>query len=281
MKNSTENNSMEVTFWGTRGTLPAAGSQFLKTGGNTNCVELTCGEDTVIFDAGTGIRQLGSNLLTEKVDQNVHLLLTHAHYDHVEGIPFFAPFFKEEKKIDVYCGELDGSSSTKETVLNLMRRPYFPVSPEVFVADVAYKDISQREAFSIGENVLVKTAPLNHPGGATGYRVEFANKVFAYVTDTEHVPEKPDENVLELIQDVDLFIYDCSLTDAEYPEFEGFGHSTYEEAMRLCVMANAKSFMAFHHMPFRVDSEIDQLENFVRNELPSSGVAREGMVLSL
>ncbi|MEM9331184.1 MAG: MBL fold metallo-hydrolase [Pseudomonadota bacterium] len=272
---------IDVTFWGTRGTLPAPGPQFQHAGGNTNCIEVTCGTHTIVIDAGTGLRQLGSNLITQRSDQVLHMLLTHAHYDHVEGVPFFAPFFEEDRKLDIYCGELDGSSSTKETVLNLMRRPYFPVGPDVFAADVSYNDIKSGDSFDLSDEIKVSTVELNHPGGATGYRIDYEGKSFACITDTEHIPGKPDEGILELIEEVDLFIYDCSLTDVELPEFEGYGHSSFEEGMRLCKRANAGSFRAFHHMPFRTDSDLEAMEKAIKHEMPESGVAREGDVISI
>ena len=273
--------NIEVTFWGTRGTLPAPGPQFQKAGGNTNCIEVTCGEHTVICDAGTGLRQLGSSLITKRPNQSIHLLLTHAHYDHVEGIPFFAPFFEEDRKLDIYCGELDGSPNTKATVLDLMRRPYFPVGPDVFTADVSYNDIKAGDTFSLSDEIEVRTVGLNHPGGATAYRIDYMGNSFACVTDTEHEPGKTDEGILQLIENVDLFIYDCSLTDRELPEFEGYGHSSFEEGMRLCKAANAGAFKAFHHMPFRTDKDLDKIEKIIQRELPKCGVAREGETIRL
>ncbi|MGI9350846.1 MAG: MBL fold metallo-hydrolase [Rhizobiaceae bacterium] len=273
--------NIEVTFWGTRGTLPAPGPQFQKAGGNTNCIEVTCGDHTVICDAGTGLRQLGSSLITQRPNQDIHLLLTHAHYDHVEGIPFFAPFFEDGRKLDVYCGELDGSPNTEATVLELMRRPYFPVGPDVFTADVSYNDVKAGEKFKLSEEIVVRTVGLNHPGGATAYRIDYRGSSFACVTDTEHEPGKADEGILQLIENVDLFIYDCSLTDSELPEFEGYGHSSFEEGMRLCKAANAKMFQAFHHMPFRTDNDLEQIEKIIKRELPESGVAREGDTIRL
>lgn len=267
---------MEIAFWGTRGTLPAPGQQFLKAGGNTNCTEVTCGNHTIVIDAGTGLRQLGSSVITQKATNSVHLMLTHAHYDHIEGIPFFAPMFEDGRKLDIYCGELDGGRNTRETLQGLMRRPYFPVGPEVFCADLSYNDVKSGETFKISDEIVVRTAGLNHPGGATAYRIDYRGKSFACITDTEHIPGKPDEAVLQLIEGVDLFTYDCSLTDLELPEFEGYGHSTFEEAIRLCKMADAKAMRAFHHMPFRTDADLDDIETYIRRELPDGAIAREG-----
>lgn len=273
--------TFDVTFWGTRGTLPAPGRQFARAGGNTNCIEVKCGGQTIVIDAGTGIRELGSQLAAEQPDQRVHMLLTHAHYDHVEGVPFFAPFFMQEKKVDIYCGELDGSTGTEDTVLNLMRRPYFPVGPTVFTANVSYNDLAGGEAFDLPEDIRVTTAELNHPGGATAYRIDYAGKSFACITDTEHKLNTRDENIMKLIDGVDLFVYDASLTDEEYPDFAGYGHSTYEEALRLQEASNAVSVAATHHMPFRVDTELDLIELKLKEQSEANMVAREGETINL
>ena len=160
MNKKAADSALEVRFWGTRGTLPAPGPQFAKAGGNTNCTAVTIGDHTLVFDAGTGIRELGSFIATECPEQQVHLFLTHAHYDHVEGIPFFAPFFMEGRDVHVYCGELDGSSGTKDTVLNLMRRPYFPVSPDIFTANVHFNDIKAGDCFDISNKIKISTATM-------------------------------------------------------------------------------------------------------------------------
>ena len=280
MANS-DNGLFEVTFWGTRGTLATPGHQFSKVGGNTNCTEVTCGDTTLIFDAGTGIRELGSKLTSLGKTANIHLMLTHAHYDHVEGIPFFAPFFNPNSKVNVTCGPLDGSGSTEETVRNLMRRPYFPVGPEVFTCELNCVDLLSNDQFDVSDQIRVTTCPLVHPGGASAYRVDFNGKSFAVVTDTEHTPEKHNQDILRIIDGVDLFIYDSSLTDSELPDFAGYGHSTFEEGMRLCKEAGAKAFLAFHHMPFRTDQELEQFEQIIRDDNPQSGIARDGKSVKL
>ena len=227
------------------------------------------------------MRELGSRLAADQPDQEVHLFLTHAHYDHVEGLPFFAPFFGEGKKVTVYCGPLDGSNSTKETVENLMRRPYFPVGPDVFCADVNYIDLNHGDAFDLPKGLRVSTTELNHPGGAIGYRIDFEGHSFACMTDTEHVQGKLDDNVMSMIDGVDAFIYDCSLTDEEYPDFVGFGHSTYEEGLRLQRETNAGMLIAFHHMPFRIDKELLDIEKSLKEPNEQNMIAREGFKFSI
>ena len=274
--NDISNKNFEITFWGTRGTLPVSGAPFARAGGNTNCIEVTCGEHTIIIDAGTGIRELGSKLVSTCSKQKIHLFLTHAHYDHVEGIPFFAPFFIENANIDINCSKLEGAKDTKQLISNLMQRPYFPVGPEVFTADIKYNTLEENAEINISEDIKIRTTPLNHPGGSTGYRIDFAGKSFACITDTEHIVGKPDKNILKLIKNIDAFSYDCSLLDKEMDDFQGYGHSTFEEGIRLADMAGAKSMLASHHMPFRNDDELDSIEKAMYEKNPNFKVAREG-----
>lgn len=270
-----------VTFWGVRGTLASPGCEFQRTGGNTICVQLRCGDRVIVFDAGTGIRGLGSQLIEQDEVREVDLMLTHVHYDHVEGIPFFAPFFSPDFRVRIWLGDVDGASSTKDAVKGLMRRPYFPVGPEVFQADIEYREVAEKAAFDLGDGISVRTAPMNHPGGATGYRVDYKGRSFAFVTDTEHVTGETDMEIVDLISDVDCFAYDSSLTDAELPDFAGYGHSTWEEGLRLRDKANAGVFLALHHMPFRTDDELDAIEVAIKKWHAPSGVAREGQKFEL
>ncbi len=271
----------EVTFWGTRGTLPVSGAPFVRTGGNTNCIEITCDDHTIIIDGGTGIRELGSKLVAAKPNQKIHLMLTHAHYDHVEGIPFFAPFFNENSQININCGVLEGCRSTSELMQTFMTRPFFPVGPEVFSAQINYNTLEDNCVFKISDDIKVSTVPMNHPGNSTGYRIDFAGKSFACITDTEHTPGTHDENILRLIDNVDVFSYDCSLTDNELPDFQGYGHSTFEEGARLAKLANAGSMRASHHMPFRNDDELDAIEKQLKQQEPLNAIAREGDIIKL
>ena len=268
--------NFEVTFWGTRGTLPVSGAPFARTGGNTNCIEVTCGQHTIIIDAGTGIRELGSKLVANSPEQKIHLFLTHAHYDHVEGIPFFAPFFMNDAKIDINCGKLEGTENTASLIKNLMKPPYFPVGPEVFSADIDYNTLEENAVFNISDEIKVSTTPMNHPGGATGYRIDFAGKSFACITDTEHVNGQHDEKILKLIDNIDVFSYDCSLLDKEMDDFQGYGHSTFEEGIRLAKLSHARSMLASHHMPFRTDDDLEYIERAMKKENEAYKIAREG-----
>lgn len=270
-----------VAFWGVRGSLASPGRDFQRTGGNTICASATCGERLVIFDAGTGIRELGSRLLAQNKIRRIDLMMTHVHYDHIEGIPFFGPFFSPDFTINVWLGHIDGAATTEAAIRGLMRRPYFPVGPDVFRAKVAYRQVEPFAKFDLGDGVAVRTSPINHPGGATAYRVDYRGKSFAFVTDMEHDPGETDPSVVELVRDVDLFAYDSSFTDEELPEYRGYGHSTWEEGLRLRAKSNAGAYFAIHHMPFRTDAEVNAIEAQIRKRHAKSGVAREGDIARL
>lgn len=277
----TKNDTFEVVFWGTRGTLATPQTECTKAGGNTVCVQARCGEHCIIFDAGTGIRLLGTHLQEQGTIKNLTLLLSHGHYDHIEGIPFFVPLFDKQCSIDIYGGHLDGCKDTDDLISGFMRRPYFPVGQEVFQADIRYHTLDEHQKFDIDKVIDVTTLPLNHPGGATAYKITYRGRSFAYVTDTEHVPGKVDQSIVDFIQGVDAFVYDASLTDEEYPDFAGYGHSTWQEGLRLAKLAKAKRYFAFHHMPYRCDNEMDEIERAIEKEMPGSGVARENKTLTL
>jgi len=275
------NREFGITFWGTRGTLATPDGNCKKAGGNTVCVEVECGKEIIICDAGTGIRLLGAKIMAEKKSAKLNILLSHAHYDHVEGIPFFAPLFSEDYSVEIWCGKLDGASDTSAAVKGFMRRPYFPVGPEIFSSTTKYHLLEEKQAFRISRDIEVKTIPLNHPGGATAYRIEYNNKSFAYVTDTEHRPGETNQLIVDFIRGVDAFVYDASLTDEELHGFSGYGHSTWQEGLRLARLANARRYFAFHHMPFRCDAELDDIDRKISKQMPGSGVAREGVTLKL
>jgi phosphoribosyl 1,2-cyclic phosphodiesterase len=163
----------------------------------------------------------------------------------------------------------------------MMTSPLFPVPPDVFSKKVSYHDFKARETLTPRPGVTLRTAPLNHPNGATGYRLEFDGHTVCYITDTEHEDGKLDENILELIEGADYMIYDCTYTEEEYLQFKGWGHSTWEQGGRLCEAAGVKSLVIFHHDPAHDDLFMDTLAKEATERYPNCIVAREGMVLRL
>jgi phosphoribosyl 1,2-cyclic phosphodiesterase len=162
-----------------------------------------------------------------------------------------------------------------------MMSPLFPVPPQVFRADMEYREFKAGETLAPAAGVVLRTAPLNHPDNATGYRVEFGGRAVCYLTDTEHVPGSPDRNILALIAGADLVIYDSMYTDDEYGAYVGWGHSTWQEGVRLCKAAGVKRLAVFHHDPEHDDEMLDGVARAVDKEMPGSIVARDGLVVEV
>ncbi len=271
--------SVAVRFWGVRGSIACSGHETAKYGGNTSCVEVRCGERRFILDAGSGLRYLGEALLAEGKPVDADILLSHTHMDHVCGLPFFGPFHCPDAHVRLWSGHLENGWTTSQAVDELMAEPLFPVSKDIFKAHLEFVDFDAGDTLEPGGEVTIQTTPLNHPNGATGYRIEYGGKAVCYVTDTEHVPGAPDQNILGLIDGADVFIYDSTYTDEEYPRFAGYGHSTWQEGARLACAANVKQFVVFHHDPSHDDAVMDGIARELKKMLPTAVVAREGMVL--
>jgi phosphoribosyl 1,2-cyclic phosphodiesterase len=166
-------------------------------------------------------------------------------------------------------------------IAGIMKAPYFPISPEIFIADVEYKDFKPGDVLNPHAGIVMRTASLNHPNGAVGYRVEFEGKCACYVTDTEHVPGRLDQNIVKLIDHADLVIYDAAFVEKEMARYRGFGHSSWEEGVRLCKAAKAKKLAIFHHSPLRNDDELDQIAKDAEAAFPGTFVVRQGQVIEL
>ena len=273
--------SIAAKFWGVRGSIACATQNHLKFGGNTSCVEVMIdGVAPIVFDCGTGIHPLGNEYL-RRGSKSTTVLMSHTHWDHISGFPFFAPAFRSDCELSVYAGHLLDNGGIEKILADHLEQPLFPVPLEYMASTKQFHDFQAGDSFTIGSNVTVRTAKLNHPGNATGYRLEQSGKSLCYVTDTEHLPGYPDENILGLIEGADLVIYDCTYTDAEFPNFVGWGHSTWQEGVRLCQAANAKRLAIFHHDPSHDDIFMEDLEAEAQRVWDRTLVAREQMVVSL
>ncbi|CAO3415609.1 MBL fold metallo-hydrolase [Azospirillum doebereinerae] len=268
-----------VRFWGVRGSIASPGPDTVRYGGNTACIELRCGDAHIVFDCGTGIRALGETL-TRGGPVDIDLLLTHSHLDHICGLPFFAPAFDPASRLRLWAGHLPPDRPFRSVLSDMMTAPLFPVPVEVFRADCIYRDFTAGQTLEPKPGVVVRTAPLNHPDGATGYRVEFGGRSVCVLTDTEHPAQGRDPVILELLRGADVMIYDSTYTDAEYPARVGWGHSTWQECLRLAQEAGVGRAVIFHHDPARTDGELDVIAAEAEAMRPGSLVAREGMELS-
>ena len=269
-----------VKFWGVRGSVACPGPKFVKYGGNTSCVEINLGERRILLDGGTGLRNAARNFMNDQ-SREIYLLFTHTHWDHINGFPFFLPAYNRDWTVHIKAGHMKHAGGIRSVLSNQMATPMFPIPIEALKAELTYEDFEAGEDFELYPGVNVRTAPLNHPNGATAYRIEHEGRACVYVTDTEHVPGEPDQNILGIIEGADLVIYDSTYTEREWPEKIGWGHSTWEEGMRLCRAAGVKRLAIFHHDPDHDDAFMDALEAEATAAWPGNMVAREGMVLDI
>jgi phosphoribosyl 1,2-cyclic phosphodiesterase len=253
--------------------------RFMGVGGNTSCVEVQAGPDTFILDAGTGIRALGADLVRRKV-QRVTLLLSHTHWDHIQGLPFFAPAFDPRFALTIAGGHRPEQGELRAAVAAQMQAPHFPVTLSAFQARLRFRELDVGESTRLGRDIHVRTAPLRHPDGATGYRIEHGGRAVAYVTDTEHEIGALDERVLGLIAGADLVIYDATYDDEEMVRHVGWGHSTWQQGVRLCEAAGVARLAIFHHHPDRDDRMLAQISRRARARWSGAFLASEGLCLS-
>jgi phosphoribosyl 1,2-cyclic phosphodiesterase len=269
----------KVHFWGVRGSIACPGTATVRYGGNTPCVEMLVGGYRLIFDAGTGIHVLGQSLLGH-LPVSGHLFFSHSHWDHIQGFPFFSPAFMQGNEFDIYGGVIPHGVTIEHRLHDQMTQPNFPVPLQVMGANLRFHNLDYGDTVKLGD-VTVATGALNHPGGAMGYRVSWQDYTVAYITDTEHFRDKLDRNVLALADRADVLIYDATYTDEEYDRPQtskvGWGHSTWQEGVKIAKAANVKKLVIFHHDPSHDDEFMDTIELQSQRVFPAAIVAREGM----
>ncbi len=273
--------SMSLRFWGVRGSFPCPGANTVRYGGNTACVEIRCGEHILIFDAGTGIRQLGDALVSESRTMEVDLFFSHCHIDHIIGLPFFAPLYLTEQTVSLWAGHLGPEIAIDHALRRLMSYPLFPIQVEAFRANVKFRNFSAGDTLTPRPGITVRTAPLHHPDGATGYRIDYAGRSVAYLTDTEFPDVLIDPAILALAQNSDLVILDATYTDDELPTHIGWGHASWQQGVKLVNMAGAKALCLFHHDLDHDDTFMDAVAKAADAARPGTIVAYEGLRIDL
>jgi phosphoribosyl 1,2-cyclic phosphodiesterase len=272
-----------IHFWGVRGSIACPGVATVRYGGNTPCVEMLVGGHRLIFDAGTGIHVLGQSLL-QQLPVSGHLFFSHSHWDHIQGFPFFSPAFMEGNEFNIYGGVIPNGVTIEQRLHDQMKQPNFPVPLQVMGANLRFQTLEYTDEIQLGD-VTISTGLLNHPGGAMGYRVNWRDHAVAYITDTEHFGGNLDPNVLALADRADVLIYDCTYTDEEYyhPQTSkiGWGHSTWQEGVKIAQAAQVKKLVIFHHDPSHDDNFMDAIEIKSTQIFPHAVVAREGMEISV
>ena len=270
----------QVKLWGVRGSLPVSGADFRKYGGNTICVEMRCGDDVLLFDAGSGLPPAGRALMAEG-RRAFHLFFSHWHYDHVMGLPFFVPLYDASAALTIWSGHMSDRMTTGQMLTELMRQPFFPIGPEMCRCSVATRDFTPGDVLTPYPGVTLRTGVLNHPGRSVGYRVEFAGRSVALITDTEHEPGTLDPAVLDLIEGADLVLYDASFEEEELAVFRGFGHSSWQQGILLAQKAGVRSLGFIHHAKWRTDKQLGKIERLAQKQFPAAFCGRDGQVIEV
>jgi phosphoribosyl 1,2-cyclic phosphodiesterase len=270
---------MELRFWGARGSLPTPGPATVRYGGNTLCVEVRIGSRLIIIDAGSGIRVLGDALAAAGQPVDADLLLSHTHFDHICGLPFFAPLFDPATRLRIWGGHLTPPQGIETAVRLSLAAPLMPNVDQEFRAGVTFHDFAPGDDLTLSDGLQVRTVALRHPGNAVGFRIDAGGASVCYLSDTEHPPHGVDESLRRFAADASVLIYDATYTDAEYRTRIGWGHSTWREGVRLADAASVDRLILFHHDPAHDDTFMDNIAREVAAVRPGSLVATEGMTL--
>jgi phosphoribosyl 1,2-cyclic phosphodiesterase len=260
--------TLRVQFWGTRGSIPSPGPTTVRYGGNTPCVEVRTSTDwLIVLDAGTGIRELGRSLIERANGAPIRgdIFLTHAHWDHIQGIPFFGPIFQRGNHFTIW-GAKSLVPTLDDVVRGQMAPTVFPVGFDQLDARVDFRELAEGRRSENGYEV--RTFPVRHPGGALGYRfaeAEGAAAALVYISDNElgsgaAYDTRPGwrGELVEFVRGTRVLVHDTTYTAEEYEQHRGWGHSTYEEAIDLALDADVATLVLFHHKPERTDDEVDE-----------------------
>lgn len=276
MANGTDT-AVTLRCWGTRGSIPSPGPHTARYGGNTTCFEVRLGEQRLIFDAGSGIRLLGLDLL-ENGGEYHHIFLTHFHWDHIQGFPFFRPLY--DPKIDLkIVGPKQRNIDVRSLFAGQMGPIYFPIPFSVVSATMSFDHLNE-DAVEVGD-ITLHTMRVKHPSYVVGYRIEAGGKSICFIPDDElegdmyEVDDGWRERLVEFIHGADLLIHDSMYTEEEYPNRVGWGHSTFRQSLRLAEEGEVKKLLFFHHDPERSDDELDEIVDRLRAEALARGCSLE------
>ncbi|MEM6261091.1 MAG: MBL fold metallo-hydrolase [Bacteroidota bacterium] len=273
---------MKVKFYGTRGSIPVCEREFQEFGGNTSCVQVTFSDGKIaVLDAGSGIRNLGKDLIRKEHEQfdDIFIALSHFHWDHIQGFPFFQPAYDVRRHFTISAmGKGRNKTSLRSIFERQMQKEFFPVRLDGMGA--SFKFDSPTEESLIYGNVRVKASLHYHPGGAYGYRMENEGKVLVYVTDVEH-GDSLDTAVIDLAEGADLLIHDAQYTTEELKERRGWGHSSWQQAVEVARLAGVRQLALTHHDPDHTDEFLLHIEKQCQERFAEAFLARERMEITL
>ena len=277
----------KLSFWGVRGSTPSVDRTTWRYGGNTPCLELVTPDGgRLILDCGTGLRMLGNRWAAEaeKTGENIDadVLITHYHWDHIQGIPFFAPLYSPENKFRFYSfrSEFLGADTLKRVFETQMAHPYFPVSLSAMSAQREFSEVGGGDRFTV-RDTRITARWLNHPQGCLGFRFETPAGTIVYATDNEPGVAGYDEALIELADGADIFINDAQYTPEQLNSRKGWGHSSWLSGVRTARAANVRNLVLFHHDPDSCDTAVDNILRNARDEFENVWIAAEGMVMTL
>jgi len=272
--------NMNVTFWGVVGSCPGANRSISDYGIATPCVEVRLNDLLIILDCGTGVVPLGQKLHAER-PLDMHMFISHTHWDHILGMPFFSQAYLPDNKLTIYGLKRDDVSLEK-VFRGLMAYPYFPVPWETLKADIQFRELEPREIVELDYGCKVVSFPTVHPGGNLAYAIHGDGKKVVYLTDLDHGAMDIGE-IIDFIKYADILIYDANFNQEEYEmdQYEGWGHSTWEYGLAMAKEAFVKHLVIFHHGVHRKKEELRELETILYQETMHVSVAREGMTLRL
>jgi phosphoribosyl 1,2-cyclic phosphodiesterase len=273
--------SMQVKFWGVRGSTPTPQAGNLRYGGNTSCVEVRFGNNLFVFDCGTGFRSLGQQLESESNGKPIsaHIFVSHFHWDHIQGIPFFRPLYENSQNQFSFHSSRR-TRSLQRVMEEQMASPYFPVNTSEMKAQRNFYDMEEGETKL--PDATMRALWLNHPQGCMGFRLETRDGILVYATDNEPGDELFDRNVRKLAEGANVLIYDSQYLPGEYEaRRRGWGHSHWREAINVVMESGAQELVLFHHDPDHDDSVIDGVVQEARNYYPRVRAAAEGMELQI
>jgi len=274
---------MRVEIWGARGSIAAPGELTARYGGNTACVSVRFDSgEVLILDAGTGIRRLG-NVLARQQPVTAHLFLSHCHWDHIQGFPFFKPAYLASTRLRIYSHHMP-RQQLRKTLTDQMVGAYFPLEFSGLSASIEFVKMDEH-SLRVGpaEITAVET---NHPGGGVGFRIAAEGRVFVYLTDNE-LADGNHERFIDFCRGADLLIHDAQYLPEELESHQGWGHSSYLEVLDLARAAGVREVVLFHHDPDRTDAEVDAIVRACHEEMRQRGdrfecfAASEGMVLTI
>jgi phosphoribosyl 1,2-cyclic phosphodiesterase len=267
-----------LKFWGVRGSIPTPKRENLGYGGNTACLEIrSANNEIVVCDAGTGIRELGDALTqhAQGAGLKLHIFLTHYHWDHIQGLPLFAPLFQAQNEITFYASERLGA--IQKHLGGQMSTPFFPVMLDEIPARIQFVEMDARSV-AVGD-LRVSGFPMHHPQGANGFRIESPAGAIVYASDLEPGNAELDHMVRDTAAGAQTLIYDAQYTPEEYSSHLGWGHSHWREAAAVASDARVKELILFHHDPRHDDGMVTQIQNEARRLFERTTAAREGMVI--